>query len=83
MRASALGARVIVTEINLLKWWKQRWTAGDVMTMAEAASGGDIFITATGCKHTITVEHMMAMKDRAILRQMRYSQCGNRYGRTG
>jgi len=35
--------------------------------MAAAAPLGDIFITATGCKHTITVEHMLTMKDRAIL----------------
>lgn len=67
MRASALGARVIVTEINPVKAMEAKMDGYDVMTMAEAASGGDIFITATGCKHTITVEHMMAMKDRAIL----------------
>ena len=39
----------------------------DVMPMAKAAPLGDIFITATGCKHTITVPHMLTMKDRAIL----------------
>jgi len=39
----------------------------DVMKMEQAAPLGDIFVTATGCKHTITVDHMMTMKDRAIL----------------
>ena len=39
----------------------------DVMTMDKAAPLGDIFVTATGCKHTITVDHMMKMKNRAIL----------------
>ncbi len=67
MRAAALGARVIVTEINPVKAMEARMDGYEVMTMAEAASKGDFFITATGCKHTITVEHMMAMKDRAIL----------------
>lgn len=39
----------------------------DVMTMKSAAPHGDIFVAATGCEHVITVEHMLTMKDRAIL----------------
>jgi len=39
----------------------------EVMTMKQAAPHGDIFVTATGCEHVITVEHMLLMKDRAIL----------------
>ena len=39
----------------------------DVMKMEQAAPYGDIFVSATGCKHTITVEHMKNMKERAIL----------------
>lgn len=38
-----------------------------VMTMAEAAPLGDIFITATGCRDVITFEHMLLMRDNAIL----------------
>lgn len=67
MRASALGAKVIITEINPVKAIEAKMDGFDVMKMEQAAPYGDIFVTATGCKHTITVEHMMKMKDRAIL----------------
>lgn len=67
MRAAALGARVIVTEIDPVKAMEAKMDGYDVMKMDEAAPLGDIFVTATGCKHTITVEHMRTMKDRAIL----------------
>lgn len=67
MRAASLGAKVIVTEIDPVKAMEAKMDGYDVMTMAKAAPLGDIFISATGCKHTITVEHMLKMKDRAIL----------------
>jgi adenosylhomocysteinase len=67
MRAAALGANVIVTEINPVKAMEARMDGFQVMTMKEAAPLGDFFVTATGCKDTITVEHMLLMKDRAIL----------------
>ena len=67
MRASALGAKVIVTEINPVKAMEARMDGFDVMKMEQAAPYGDIFVSATGCKHTITVEHMKNMKERAIL----------------
>lgn len=67
MRASALGAKVIVTEIDPVKAIEAKMDGFDVMTMEQAAPLGDIFVTATGCKHTITVAHMEQMKDRAIL----------------
>lgn len=67
MRAAALGAKVIVTEIDPVKAIEARMDGFDVMKMEKAAPLGDIFVTATGCMHTITVEHMRTMKDRAIL----------------
>lgn len=67
MRAAALGAKVIVTEIDPVKAIEAKMDGYDVMKMDLAASYGDIFVSATGCKHTITVEHMLKMKDRAIL----------------
>lgn len=67
MRAAALGAKVIVTEIDPVKAIEAKMDGYDVMKMEQAASYGDIFVSATGCKHTITVEHMLKMKDRAIL----------------
>ena len=67
MRAAALGAKVIVTEIDPVKAIEARMDGYDVMKMEQAAPLGDIFVTATGCNHTITVEHMRKMKDQAIL----------------
>ena len=67
MRAAALGARVIVTEIDPVKAMEAKMDGYDVMKMDQAAPLGDIFVTATGCKHTITVPQMRTMKDRAIL----------------
>jgi adenosylhomocysteinase len=67
MRASALGATVIVTEIDPVKAIEARMDGYQVMTMYAAASLGDIFISATGCRDVITLEHMVLMKDRVIL----------------
>jgi len=67
MRAAALGASVIVTEIDPVKAIEAKMDGFSVMKMEKAAPLGDIFISATGCMHTITVEHMLTMKDRAML----------------
>jgi len=67
MRAAALGANVIVTEIDPVKAIEAKMDGFHVMTMDKAAPLGDIFVTATGCVHTITIDHMQNMKDRAIL----------------
>ena len=67
MRAAALGASVIVTEIDPVKAIEAKMDGFSVTTMEKAAPLGDMFVSATGCIHTITVEHMLTMKDRAIL----------------
>lgn len=67
MRAAALGARVIVTEIDPVKAIEAKMDGYVPMTMKEAAPLGDIFVAATGCSHIITPEHMLTMKDGAIL----------------
>lgn len=67
MRAAALGAQVIVTEIDPVKAIEAKMDGYSVMPMAKAAHFGDIFVTATGCCKTITTDHMMSMKDGAIL----------------
>ena len=67
MRAAALGANVIVTEINPVKAIEAKMDGFQVMKMEQAAPLGDIFVTATGCCKTIAVEHMLTMKDGAIL----------------
>ncbi|WP_374762785.1 adenosylhomocysteinase [Yunchengibacter salinarum] len=61
------GARVMVTEIDPICALQAAMEGYEVVTMNEAASIGDIFVTATGNKDVITVDHMRDMKDRAIV----------------
>ena len=61
------GARVLVTEIDPICALQAAMEGYEVVTMDEAASMGDIFVTATGCMSVITKEHMEAMKDEAIV----------------
>lgn len=75
MRAASLGAQVIVTEINPVKAIEAKMDGFSVMPMAKAAHFGDIFVTATGCCKTITTEHMMSMKDGAILANAGHFNC--------
>ena len=67
MRAKALGARVIITEIGPIKAIEAVMDGFDVMPMHGAAKVGDFFITVTGCAGVITTEDMKVMKDGAIL----------------
>lgn len=75
MRAAALGAKVIVTEIDPVKAIEAKMDGYDVMTMEKAAPSGDIFVSATGCCKTITMEHMLSMKDGAILTNAGHFNC--------
>jgi adenosylhomocysteinase len=61
------GARVIVTEIDPICALQASMEGFEVRTMETASSFGDIFVTATGCYHVITGEHMEKMKDEAII----------------
>ncbi len=61
------GARVIVTEIDPICALQAAMEGYEVNTMENAASRGDIFVTATGNHGVITIDHMRAMKDRAIV----------------
>ena len=63
----ALGARVLITEIDPICALQAAMEGYEVVTMATAAPLGDIFVTATGCRDVITGEHFMQMKDHAIL----------------
>ncbi|ADL19239.1 Adenosylhomocysteinase [Acidilobus saccharovorans 345-15] len=67
IRARGMGARVIVTEVDPIRALEAVMDGFDVMSMDEAAPLGDIFITATGDKDVIRKEHMLKMKDGAIL----------------
>ncbi|MGE5504379.1 MAG: adenosylhomocysteinase [Actinomycetota bacterium] len=61
------GCRVIVTEIDPICALQAAMEGYEVTTMEDAAPRGDIFVTTTGNVDVITVEHMRAMKDRAIV----------------
>ena len=61
------GARVKITEIDPICALQAAMEGYEVVTMEEAAPVCDIFVTATGNKDVITVEHMRMMKDRAIV----------------
>jgi adenosylhomocysteinase len=61
------GCRVIVTEIDPICALQAAMEGYEVATMEDAAPRGDIFVTTTGNVDVITVDHMRAMKDRAIV----------------
>lgn len=61
------GARVIVTEIDPICALQAAMEGYEVTTMDDAATQGDIFVTATGNVDVITVDQMRKMKDRAIV----------------
>ncbi len=67
MRAKGMGANVIVTEIDPVKGIEAVMDGFRVMTMDEACSLGDLFITVTGCKDVIRAEHFDKMKDGVLL----------------
>jgi len=67
MRASGMGAQVIVTEVDPLRALEAAMDGYEVLPMERAAEIGDIFVTATGDKSVITSEHMLRMKDGAVL----------------
>lgn len=67
MRAQGMGAKVIVTEVKPLRALEAAMNGFRVMPMAEAALIGDIFVTATGDINVIRKEHMLKMKDGAII----------------
>ncbi len=67
LRAKALGANVIVCEVDPLKALEAAMEGYRVMPIAEAAKIGDIFLTVTGDIHVVDLEHIYSMKDGAFL----------------
>ena len=61
------GARVCVTEVDPINALQAAMEGFQVVTMDDACSYGDIFVTATGNVDIITIEHMRKMRDRAIV----------------
>ena len=67
LRAKALGANVIVCEIDPLKALEAAMEGYRVMPIEKAALEGDIFLTITGDKHVIDIKHLLSMKDGAFV----------------
>ena len=67
MRAAAMGARVLVVEIDPHRAFEALMDGYEVVGMAEAASRGDIFLTLTGNTKVIRKEHFEKMKDGVLL----------------
>jgi adenosylhomocysteinase len=61
------GCRVMVSEVDPICALQAAMEGYEVVTMEDAAPKADIFVTATGNKDVITLDHMRAMKDRAIV----------------
>lgn len=61
------GARVIVTEIDPICALQAAMEGFEVTTMEDAVKEGNVFVTTTGNKDIITIEHMVRMKDQAIV----------------
>lgn len=64
---ASYGCRVLVTEIDPICALQAQMEGYEVITMEQAVKEGDIFVTTTGCKDVITIKHMAAMKDTAIV----------------
>ena len=62
-----MGAKVIVTEIDPICALQAAMEGYQVLTVEDVAAAADIFVTTTGNKDIITLEHMRMMKDRAIV----------------
>jgi adenosylhomocysteinase len=67
MRATGLGANVVITEIDPIRALEARMDGHRVMRMADAAKIGEIFVTATGNRDILTADHFKVMQDGAIL----------------
>ncbi|MFZ4604397.1 MAG: adenosylhomocysteinase [Caulobacterales bacterium] len=61
------GCRVMISEIDPICALQAAMEGYEVVTMEDAAPKADIFVSATGNRDVITIEHMRAMKDRAIV----------------
>ena len=66
-RCNGMGSKVIVTEVDPVKALEAHMDGFDVMPMAQACKIGDIFVTCTGMTSVIRKEHILQMKDGAIL----------------
>lgn len=71
----AFGARVLVTEVDPINALQAAMEGYEVTTMDEAASQGQIFVTATGCKNIIRPEHFVKMRNDSIVCNIGHFDC--------
>ena len=67
MRASGMGAKVVVVEVDSVRALEAVMDGFQVMKIQDAAKIGDLFVTVTGNKHVISFKHMQRMKDGAMI----------------
>jgi adenosylhomocysteinase len=66
-RARGMGAHTVVTEVDPVKALEAVMDGYQVMRLSDAVRTGDIFVTVTGDKHVISLDHIMKMKDGAVI----------------
>ncbi len=66
-RARGMGARVVVVEVDPIKVLEAVMDGYQSLPMAEAAAIGDVFVTVTGNRDAITLDHLQAMKPGAVV----------------
>jgi adenosylhomocysteinase len=66
-RCQGMGAKCIITEVDPIKALEAHMDGFEVLPMSQAAKVGDIFITCTGMRDIITKQHILSMKDGAVL----------------
>jgi adenosylhomocysteinase len=64
---AGFGARVIVTEVDPINALQAAMEGFEVTTVEDTLGRADIYVSATGCRDVITLEHMVRMKDQAIV----------------
>ncbi len=67
LRAQGLGAEVIIAEVDSFRALQARMDGYQVMPLLQACQKGDLFITITGNKNVINIQHMKLMKDGVLL----------------
>ncbi|KAI5800076.1 Adenosylhomocysteinase [Geopyxis carbonaria] len=75
MALRSMGARVMITEIDPINALQAAVSGYQVLTMAEAAPQGQIFVTTTGCTDILTGEHFSVMKNDAIVCNIGHFDC--------
>lgn len=71
----AFGARVLITEVDPINALQASMEGYEVVTMEEAATKAQVFVTATGCKDIIRGEHFAAMKNDSIICNIGHFDC--------